>query len=251
MNVDMGAAAIIGDTIYIANAVNRSGSACWTSIYKGGINPANPTQITWIAGPAFSQPTCIAGCAALNGNVYWLGGFLNLTTVTNTCWKYEPLTGTISTVVAYPQTIARCNYMVARQSPSANELYVMAGDAGGNWSPPNNYYYKLTGLTSIEEENPNKLPTITALNAPKPNPVANGLTHISFTISEPTKASLKIYDASGRIVKTLVNSKLERGVYNLNWNGIDDHNNAIAEGIYFYTLQTDNQSFTKKLVFTR
>jgi hypothetical protein len=105
--------------------------------------------------------------------------------------------------------------------------------------------------TAIEEENPNKLPTITALNAPKPNPVANGLAHISFTISEPTKASLKIYDASGRIVKTLVNSNLEHGVYNLNWNGTDDQNNKVAEGIYFYTLQTENNNFTKKLVFTR
>jgi hypothetical protein len=102
----------------------------------------------------------------------------------------------------------------------------------------------------IEEQNPNSV-TMTALNAPKPNPVTNGLAHISFMISAPTNASLKIYDASGRIIKTLVNSKLNRGVYNYTWNGIDDNNHAVADGIYFYTLTTDNNNYTKKLVYTR
>jgi hypothetical protein len=104
--------------------------------------------------------------------------------------------------------------------------------------------------TGIEEQNLNSI-TLTALNAPKPNPVTNGLAHISFSIAEPTKASLKIYDASGRLIRTLMNSKLNVGNYNLNWNGTDDHNNNVAEGIYFYTLTTDNNNYTKKLVFTR
>lgn len=105
--------------------------------------------------------------------------------------------------------------------------------------------------SGIAEENPNKLPFITTLNAPKPNPVTNGLAHISFTIASPTKAALKIYDASGRLVKTLVNTDLGTGVYNYIWNGKDDNNHAVAEGVYFYTLQTDNHNSTKKLVFTR
>ncbi|MCX8015673.1 MAG: T9SS type A sorting domain-containing protein, partial [candidate division WOR-3 bacterium] len=62
---------------------------------------------------------------------------------------------------------------------------------------------------------------------------------------------LKIYDASGRVVKTLVNSTLQSGVYNLTWDGRDESNRRVAEGIYFYTLETPNQKFTKKMVFTR
>jgi len=103
----------------------------------------------------------------------------------------------------------------------------------------------------IEEEKPNKLPTITSLNAPKPNPVKNGIAHISFNIAEPTKASLKIYDASGKLIKTLVNSMMNTGTYNLNWNGTDDDNNKVSDGIYFYTLETSSKNFTKKLVLTR
>jgi flagellar hook assembly protein FlgD len=63
------------------------------------------------------------------------------------------------------------------------------------------------------------------------------------------------------VVKTLVNNQVERGIYNLTWDGKDDNNRSVAEGIYFYTLETDplrrsgseasKQNFTKKLVMTR
>jgi N-acetylneuraminic acid mutarotase len=116
----------------------------------------------------------------------------------------------------------------------------------------NNMYIDLArviGPSGIEE-GPNTRIQTTALNSVKPNPV-KGIAHISFNIAEPTRADLRIYDASGRLVKTLVNSKLENGVYNLTWNGTDDNNRAVSEGIYFYTLETNHNNFTKKLVLTR
>jgi hypothetical protein len=104
--------------------------------------------------------------------------------------------------------------------------------------------------SGIAEENTNTI-LKTALYASKPNPVINGLAKISFNLSKPSKVNLTIYDASGRVIKTLVNTKLEQGVYTYNWNGKDDADRNIAEGIYFYTLKTDNQNFTKKLIYTR
>jgi hypothetical protein len=100
------------------------------------------------------------------------------------------------------------------------------------------------------EENPNGNIYISSLNTVKPNPV-RGIAHISFNIANPSQTNIKIYDASGRIVKTLVNSHLDRGTYNLTWNGTDDNNRQVSEGIYFYTLETENNSQTKKLVLTR
>ncbi len=89
------------------------------------------------------------------------------------------------------------------------------------------------------------------LYAPKPNPVTNGLAKISYSIAEPTRVRLMVYDASGRLVKTLVNSEHESGIYNVIWNGRDEADRAVAEGIYFYTLETSKQSFTKKMILTR
>jgi flagellar hook assembly protein FlgD len=92
---------------------------------------------------------------------------------------------------------------------------------------------------------------MTTLDAPKPNPGVNGVANISFAIAEPTKANLKIYDASGKLVRTLVNGTMNTGVYNLTWNGTDESNNKVSEGIYFYTLETTNHKLTKKLVLTQ
>jgi hypothetical protein len=110
----------------------------------------------------------------------------------------------------------------------------------------------LLTASAIEELNKlNNIPIITALYAPKPNPVTNGIARITFSLAEPSKVSLRIYDASGRIVRTLVNSQVAQGIYNLTWNGKDDNKRAVAEGIYFYTLETPNQKFTKKMVYTK
>jgi flagellar hook assembly protein FlgD len=87
--------------------------------------------------------------------------------------------------------------------------------------------------TGITEENTNTI-TRTALYAPKPNPVANGMAHISFMIATPSKTSLKVYNASGRLIKTLVNEKLTNGTYNYIWNGTDNNSREVADGIYFY-----------------
>jgi hypothetical protein len=108
-----------------------------------------------------------------------------------------------------------------------------------------------TSMSSVEEVLSPINQVITTLYAPKPNPVKNGLAHISFSIDEPSKVALKIYDASGRVVKIMVNSHIERGIYNLTWDGKDDNDRAVAEGIYFYTLETPKQNFTKKMVYTR
>jgi hypothetical protein len=87
-----------------------------------------------------------------------------------------------------------------------------------------------------------------ALNVSNPNPITNGIAHISFTLAEPSQVSLKIYNTSGRLVKTLVNEFKSAGFYNVNWNCRDELGRRVTKGIYFYTLETPKQKFTNKLV---
>jgi hypothetical protein len=93
--------------------------------------------------------------------------------------------------------------------------------------------------------------TTTTLNPIKPNPAINGKSNISFNLVQADRVTLKIYDASGRIVRNLVDEFMGSGVYNVAWNGKDENNRKVAEGIYFCTLETPKQKFTKKLVFTK
>jgi len=104
---------------------------------------------------------------------------------------------------------------------------------------------------SVEEQKPNNQLLTTMLYTVKPNPIINRFATISFSLAEPLKASLKMYDASGRIVKTLVNRPFGKGIYNFIWDGKTDQSKLVAEGVYFYTLEIPKQKFTKKLILTR
>jgi hypothetical protein len=112
-------------------------------------------------------------------------------------------------------------------------------------------YIRLLGrISGINEGTLTNL-VVTQLNTSKPNPITNGLTYLSFSLAEPSQVALRIFDASGRLVKTLVNEYKNSGVYDINWNCRDDYSRKVAEGVYFYKLETPNQTFTKKLVLMK
>lgn len=239
----MGSATIIGDTIFVVQAY--SGSACWPSLYKGVINEADPTQITWTAGPAPTEPIFNGATVAMDGDVYWLGGFINGATVTNHVWKYSTLTGTITPVMPnYPATLARLNFMVAR--PSHHELYVLAGDMlGDNFALPNQQYWHISfGPASVEEQHvllggsiDNVSPTL-------------GRDHvrINFTVARRGNVTLGVYDATGALVRTLINSTLEPGSQSATWDRTSNSGRRVANGSYFYRLTVDGRSVSGKSI---
>ena len=114
----------------------------------------------------------------------------------------------------------------------------------------NNMYIDYVRLmpSGIVEGKINNIPLITMLNPPRPNPITNGITHLSFTVAEQSQVSLKIFDASGRLVKILVDEFKSSGVYTVSWDGRDDANRKLAEGIYFYMLETPTQKYCRKMV---
>ncbi|HID92983.1 MAG TPA: T9SS type A sorting domain-containing protein [bacterium (Candidatus Stahlbacteria)] len=63
--------------------------------------------------------------------------------------------------------------------------------------------------------------------------------------------SLRIYDLTGRLVRTLVDEQQKPGYYKVTWNGKDDSGSAVAPGVYFYRLIADDYSSTKKTVILR
>jgi len=88
--------------------------------------------------------------------------------------------------------------------------------------------------------------TIKLYNA-KPNPF-NIQTNIRYSLPTENKVSLEIYDASGRLIKTLVNQKQTLGIYSVNWNGKNERNQKLSASVYFYKLQTKNYTSTKKIL---
>ncbi|GAB4369167.1 MAG: hypothetical protein Kow0042_10710 [Calditrichia bacterium] len=83
-----------------------------------------------------------------------------------------------------------------------------------------------------------------SLNQNYPNPF-NPATIISFTLEVQTPVSLKIYNALGQEVVTLINNKLmEAQTHHIRFDA-----SRLTSGVYFYRLETPNYVDTKKMMF--
>ena len=83
-----------------------------------------------------------------------------------------------------------------------------------------------------------------------PNPF-NPSTTISFTLIRPESIKLSIYNIKGQLVRSLINDRKEAGRYSIIWDGIDDNNNTVSSGIYFYRLETSSKIETKKMLLMK
>ncbi len=84
-----------------------------------------------------------------------------------------------------------------------------------------------------------------------PNPF-NPQTTIFFNLPQETVARLRVYDMSGRLVRTLLNNGMApKGRNEVVWNGRDDSGQPAASGIYFYRLEIDGYTETKRMALVK
>jgi len=63
--------------------------------------------------------------------------------------------------------------------------------------------------------------------------------------------SLRVFDVSGRVVRTLVDGHQAEGARSITWNGTNDRGQSVASGIYFYRMSAPGFTETKKMVLLR
>jgi len=78
-----------------------------------------------------------------------------------------------------------------------------------------------------------------------PNPF-NPATTINVSIPKETEITLKIYDVTGKEISSLADGILKAGLYKFTFNATE-----LPSGVYFYKLQTDGFSDTKKMVLIK
>jgi enterochelin esterase-like enzyme len=78
-----------------------------------------------------------------------------------------------------------------------------------------------------------------------PNPF-NATTTISFTLPSAQKVSLKVYDLTGRVVATLLDSQATAGNHRILFKAA-----AFASGVYFYEVRTPSLVETQKLLLLK
>jgi uncharacterized delta-60 repeat protein len=84
-----------------------------------------------------------------------------------------------------------------------------------------------------------------------PNPFRQIL-NICFSASIDTALSIKVYDATGRLVKDFSPLLSDIGYQSsVIWDAKDDHNRKLSSGVYFIRLETEDHKATKKAILLR
>lgn len=98
---------------------------------------------------------------------------------------------------------------------------------------------------------PPGMPTGVRLLLPaQPNPF-NPRTALSLVMPATGRASLRIFDARGALVRHLLDDELDAGVHRLAWDGCDDAGRSLPSGAYFARLQRGSASESVKLMLVR
>ena len=123
-------------------------------------------------------------------------------------------------------------------SLTTTSQYIFAGTDSSVWRRS---FTEIIGIKKISE----LVPSSFSLSQNYPNPF-NPTTKISFDLHKSSHAKLIVYDILGKEVATLVNEKLNAGSYKVDWNASD-----YPSGVYFYRVQTEDFSETKKMVLLK
>ncbi len=93
-------------------------------------------------------------------------------------------------------------------------------------------------------------PAATGLGEIYPNPF-NPTTTVPFVLTAQTNVRLAIFDAQGKLVRTLTDESLPAGTHSVVWDGRDNSGSQAATGVYFVRLIAGSFEMTKKVVMLK
>jgi len=98
---------------------------------------------------------------------------------------------------------------------------------------------------------PEDAPVFSQLLGNFPNPF-NPTTEIRFALSDRSAVDIQIFDLQGRLVKDLTHGRLfEAGSHGVQWDGTNTTGQAQASGVYFYRMDSDEYSETRKMMLVK
>ena len=125
------------------------------------------------------------------------------------------------------------------QSTFCADEYVYMG------GPEGLYVLKYHQQVGISDDWVTTEPMVYALSQNYPNPF-NPVTEITFELPEQADVRLTVYNILGQVVEVLVDANLPSGRQPVKWDG-----GSTASGIYFYRLEANDFSSTKRMVLMK
>ncbi len=121
----------------------------------------------------------------------------------------------------------------------------------GDGNPANDQAFRsFRTFTPTGVEEGRGLPRSFALEGAQPNPFT-GRTAVRFALPRAARVRLGVYDAAGKLVRTLEAGERAPGWYTGEWNGTDAAGNRVSAGVYLLRFETDGFNSTRKLILER
>jgi hypothetical protein len=92
--------------------------------------------------------------------------------------------------------------------------------------------------------------SVPLLRAPYPNPF-NPATTLVYGVPYSSRVSLRIYDSSGRLVRSLLDQTVPAGINAQVWDGNDEQGRAVASGIYIAEFRSPGRTESRKMALVR
>ena len=80
-----------------------------------------------------------------------------------------------------------------------------------------------------------------------PNPFNNS-TIIQYKIDKPTRLCLSVFDIMGKEVKTLAEEMQNGGIYQVQWDGKNEHGEEVSSGLFICILRMEGRSELKRII---
>jgi hypothetical protein len=119
-------------------------------------------------------------------------------------------------------------------------IYFVNNNTG--WTLGYNIYKTNNGGVTHTSNKNEYIPSNYKLHQNYPNPF-NPVTKIKYEIPTSTFVKLLVYDITGKYIETLVNKDQKAGTYEVEWNAEN-----YTSGAYFYKLETNNYSESKRML---
>jgi flagellar hook capping protein FlgD len=173
------------------------------------------------------------GCtASSNGTIYWGNG--TQTPLTPANWNGIPVSHAFSQVGDFVVTLQVSTGGAACAGSKSAAVRIHVVPACGHCPDP--------------EEHPSLVkPLTTAIRGIAPNPFA-GSAVIQFTTDEPSIPEIKIYDVTGRLVRSEALPSYPAGAWEWVWDGRASDGSQTRSGIYFVHLQAGTKQAMGRLV---
>jgi len=133
----------------------------------------------------------------------------------------------------------------SRILPVAGQYTVLAS----NMTPSSGGGYEicLNLESTVSIPHVDRIPPAVVLGPPTPNPLRS-VTSLSFSLPETAFTTMRIFDARGTVVATLLEEELQRGLYRRVWSGTDDSGRPVSAGVYFVRMDAGTSHKSRMIV---